>query len=255
MTDQGSAIPAARNGARPRLLQVEGMHNVRDVGGYPVFGGGTTRWGVLFRGGTLGGLPEGTRAQLGAIGVRTVVDLREAVEFDAVQVPEMAGAPAKRDNPIFRDRKFAALSSELEPLYLQILELCAAEIVSAIGLLATPGALPAIVHCSAGKDRTGLVIGLTLSAVGVPDEVVTQDYGRTEEHLTDELRQHIAAKGAKLGIDAQRIALLMGSPPRVLQSVLDVIRHEFGGAEGYLLTHGLPQSALDCLREQLVDPA
>ncbi|WP_019873439.1 tyrosine-protein phosphatase [Sporichthya polymorpha] len=228
------------------------MHNFRDVGGYPV-AGGTTRWGVLYRAGTLHGISEATRAQLTGLGIRTVVDLRETVEAGDAPAPHHAGTFARVSNPIFRQRDIVGTVTDLEPLYLQILEQCAPEIVSAIGLLASPETLPAVVHCSAGKDRTGLVIGLTLSAIGAADEVVAQDYGLTEEFLTGELRTHIAAKSEQLGISTQKLVTLMGSPPRVLQATLDALRGRFGGAEGYLLAHGLRPESLDVLREALIE--
>jgi protein-tyrosine phosphatase len=252
MRSDHSVVPGCHARDPSRLIEVEGMHNFRDVGGYPV-AGGTTRWGMLFRGGTLRGISQPALDQLARLGVRTVVDLRETVELDEVPLAQRAGGFARLSNPIFRERTFISTGGNLEPLYHQILEQCAAEIVSAIELLARPGALPAVVHCSAGKDRTGLVIALTLSALGVSDEVVSQDYGLTEELLTEEIRTHIFAKSEKLGISAQKIVTLMGSPPRVLQAILAGLRHQSGGAEGYLLAHGLRTQALDALREALID--
>lgn len=250
-----AAIPGARRSdGGSRFVAVEGMRNLRDIGGYPVDGGGTTRWGLLFRSGALGELTPAAREQMAALGLRTIVDLRE--EDEVADLPSLAlpeGIAGHR-NPVFRDRLALPELRDLQQMYEQILEVAAAEIVAAVELLAAPGALPGLVHCSAGKDRTGLVIALLLSALGVPDAIVAEDYGRTAETLTGEYRERIMAKAILLGLNPERAAGLMGSPPEVMRVILATVRDQYGGAGGYLLAHGCPPAALPSLREQIVDP-
>jgi protein-tyrosine phosphatase len=251
-----NSIPGARGGPEDlsrRLRRVEGLHNLRDLGGYPVAGRGHTRWGVLFRGGVLGGLSPDTEAQISALGVRTVVDLRDEDELIAPQLDETASVTAHR-NPIYIARLGIYEVETLEALYRQILTVCAAEIATATEMLAAPGALPGLVHCSAGKDRTGLVIGILLSALGVPDEVVAEDYARTEELISPEDRARMMARAVSLGLSADRAEMLMGSPPHVMQFSLDLIRETHGDARAYLLAHGVRPESLDTLRNALVDP-
>ena len=251
-----SSIPGAR-GAKDdpgrRLRRVAGLHNLRDLGGYPVAGGGHTRWGVLFRGGVLGGLSPDTEAEMTALGLRTVVDLRDEDELVAPQLDESAALTAHR-NPIYIARVGVYEAETLEALYRQILTVCATEIATAAEMLAAPGALPGLVHCSAGKDRTGLVIGILLSALGVPDEVVVEDYARTAEVISPEDRARMITKGLSLGLTKERAEMLMGSPPHVMQASLDVIRELHGGARSYLLANGARPESLDALRVALVDP-
>lgn len=249
-----AALPGARQSdGGARFVAVEGLRNLRDIGGYPVDGAAITRWGLLYRSGALGELTSTSREQMAALGLNTVVDLRE--DDEVADLPSVA-LPVGIDghhNPVFRDRLSLPELRDLEQMYAQILEIGAAEIVAAVELLAAPGALPGLVHCSAGKDRTGLVIGLLLSALGVPDAIVAEDYGRTAEVLTGEFRDRIMAKAIVLGLNPERAAVLMGSPPEAMHAILATVRDQYGGAGGYLLAHGCSPAALSRLREQIVD--
>jgi protein-tyrosine phosphatase len=250
------AIPGARgsaDGKSGRLRTVAGLHNVRDLGGYPVAGGGRTRWGLLFRGGVIGALSPTTEDDLIALGLRTVVDLRDDEELVAPQLDDTAAVTARR-NPIYLDRIGVHEAESLEVLYGRILTLCAGEIAGAVEALAAPDALPGLVHCSAGKDRTGLVIGILLSAIGVPDAAVVQDYARTAELITPADRERMLRRARGLGMSAQRAEMLMGSPPHVMQASLDAMRESHADARSYLLAHGVAPESLDALRAALVDP-
>jgi protein-tyrosine phosphatase len=251
-----SSIPGARASAEDpsgRLRLVAGVHNLRDLGGYPVSGGGRTRWGLLFRGGMIGALSPTTEAEMIELGLRTVVDLRDDEELVAPQLDETATVTAHR-NPIYLERIGAYETESLEALYGQILTLCAAEIAASVEALAAPEALPGLVHCSAGKDRTGLVIGILLSAIGVPDEVVVEDYARTEELITATDRERMLRRAQQMGLSPERAEMLMGSPPHVMHASLDAMRETHADARSYLLAHGVAPESLDALRAALVDP-
>ncbi len=236
----------------PRFVVVEGLHNLRDVGGYAVTGGGTTRWGLLYRGGALEDLGAASHARLAGIGLRTIVDMREDTELADLPASVFPAGVAAHRNPLYRARISLADMDSLEEIYLEILRICGPEIAAVLEVLAAPDALPALVHCSAGKDRTGLVIGLLLSVLGVPDEAVAQDYGITETVWTDSERERMTRKGLAMGAKATRIKELMGSPPAVLHATLAWLRAEYGSVEAYLLAGGLRPESLATLRERLV---
>ncbi len=170
-----SAFPAAD--APERVLPLAGARNLRDLGGYPTVDGRRTRWRILFRADGLHRLePEGRTALLAA-GVRTVVDLRRDDESREHPNP-FAGVPEVRyarislqDVPL---EQLAELSS-LEDVYRSILENGRAQVADVFRALFAPGALPGVFHCTAGKDRTGIIAALVLSAAGVPEEVVVED--------------------------------------------------------------------------------
>ena len=243
--------------ARERVLAAPGTFNLRDVGGYPA-DGGTTRWGVLYRSGGLQRLDDDGRAALVATGLRTVVDLREQAELDAdpdalegtgltsLHVPVYQGATGHLT-------ELPAVPT-LDQLYLLMLRDCAPGLVAAVRELARPDALPGLVHCAAGKDRTGLVVALVLSALGVPDDVVAEDYGLTSQHLPAELFAVTTVPDDD--VDPERAALLRAiyreSPPAVMRAVLAALRSEHGGAGAYLLASGLTAQELEHLRAALV---
>lgn len=237
---------------RPRFVVVEGLHNLRDVGGYDVAGGGTTRWGLLYRGGALDDLGTASHEPMAGIGLRTIIDMREDTELDELRASVFPAGVAAHRSPLYRGRISIAGMDSLEEIYLEILSLCGPEIAAVLELLAAPDALPALVHCSAGKDRTGLVIGLLLSALGVPDDVVAQDYGITETAWSDDERERMVRKGLAMGARATRITELMGSPPAVMHATLAWLRSEYGSVEGYLLAGGLRPESLAVLRQRLV---
>ena len=240
---------------RPRFVTVAGLHNLRDVGGYPVAGGGTTRWGLLFRGGALEDLGADSHEHMDAIGLRSIVDMREDNELRGLPASVFPASVTNHRSPLYRGRLSIAAMENLDEVYRAILELCGPEIAAVLEVLAAPGGLPALVHCSAGKDRTGLVIGLLLSALGVSDAIVAQDYGITESAYSDDERERMIRKGLEMGANATKIDELMGSPPAVMQATLNWLRTECGSVEGYLLVSGLRPESLAALREALVEPA
>ena len=85
------------------------------------------------------------------------------------------------------------------------------------GILAQPEALPALMFCSAGKDRTGLVVALTLAAVGVPDEEIVADYVLTERAMANGFRAVIEKRAVAAGISEQEIAVKVGAPPELMR--------------------------------------
>ncbi len=236
------------------FLAVEGLHNLRDVGGYPTADGGTTRGGLLLRGGALGDLTA-SGPLLADLGIRMVVDLREDRELVGLPDSVLPDALALHRNPLYGGRIRLGEIDELADLYTQILERCADQVVAAIEVLAGEDALPALVHCSAGKDRTGLVVGLLLSALGVPDDVVAEDYARSEEAYVGELRERTMRKGIALGAKEDRIEELMSCPPELMHTVLADLRAAHGSTEGYLVAGGLRVESLTALRERMVEPA
>lgn len=237
---------------RPRFVVVAGLHNLRDVGGYAVDGGGTTRWGLLYRGGALEDLGAASHEPMAGIGLRTIVDMREDTELEDLPPSLFPAGVTGHRNPLYRGRISIAEMDTLEEIYREILAVCAPEIVAVLELLAGPDALPALVHCSAGKDRTGLVIGLLLSALGVSDDLVARDYGITESAWSDDERERMVRKGLAMGAKATRIDELIGSPPALMHAILAWVRSEYGSAEGYLLAGGLRPESLDSLRDRLV---
>jgi protein-tyrosine phosphatase len=231
---------------------VRGAVNFRDVGGLPARGG-TVRRGMLFRSGNLARLkPAGTRA-LSALGIRNIIDLRDD--------DEVAHAPSRLDGvdarvtrlPLFLGSVESFFSNDvsLADLYRSLIDDSAATIVQAVRGIAE--GTPVLVHCTVGKDRTGVTIAVALAAAGVDERAVVADYARTEKLLPAERNRKVVARLKALHPDAVHLEeLATRSPAPVMEGMLAHIDAQHGSAAGYLLDSGLEPEAIDALRGRLI---
>ena len=234
-----------------RLLPLSGVFNARDIGGYET-PAGPIAWGRLFRTAGLDLLDDDDRALLAERAIRTVVDLRRdderterpsalgALSVSVVHVSITSGAPAD----------FTEIP-DLDTVYRSMVASSGPALAAAVTALAEPGALPAIVHCTAGKDRTGVVIALVLALAGVADETIVADYAVSASLLGEAFAQRLAEADADA---VERLAPLLGSPPELIGSVLAEIRATHGDVERFLVHHGMSPDVPARLRLALVEP-
>jgi len=248
-TSLDDAAIEALVGAPQRRLEATGVLNLRDVGGYPA-AAGPVPWGRLLRSDALHRIDAAGVARLASIGVRTVVDLRTNVE--AEHAPSaLGGLSARREHISLLQGDLASLPADLPAIYRYLIEDRGPAIAAAIGVLAAPGALPALVHCSAGKDRTGIVIALVLDVAGVPDQVIAADYALTARFLDPDAAAAIGHLQSSTGLGESLARPLLGSPPELILDALRRVRAAHGSAEGYLRANGLTTAQLDGLRAAL----
>ncbi|WAP51461.1 tyrosine-protein phosphatase [Arthrobacter sp. ATA002] len=228
-----------------------GLFNFRDAAAGT--GGPGLRRGLLFRSGALSGLDAAGLAELAAARIATVVDLREPAE--AAAAPDIVPAGTRVLNvPLYRGS--IPVSEPIETVYRLLLRNCAPALTSAVGEVIRNLDDGVLVHCAAGKDRTGLVIALVLDAAGAPRSAIVEDYSRTEAALPDSFRQAVLARLGGLITDSAEMAtavrLHLASPHEVLDRALqDVAAESFEGETGaaaYLLRHGLGRDLLDRAR-------
>jgi len=242
---------AALTEADGRRIELAGVLNLRDVGSYPVTGGGSVRWRALLRSDALHQLDRGGLSVLAGLNLRTVLDLRTQPETQAA--PSMLdGLGARVTHVSILRGDLQALPLELEAIYRYLVGECADAIAEAIGALCAADALPALVHCSAGKDRTGIVVALVLAVLGVPDEVIAADYALSSRYLDPDSTPAIGQLQASTGLGDSLTRPLLISPPALILDVLSWVRAAGGSVEGYLLDHGLSQAQLDQLRSALI---
>lgn len=233
------------------ILDVEGVNNVRDVGGMPATGG-RIRSGVLLRSGQLAGAtPAGADALRAR--VRHIVDLRDGEEV-AAEPTDIPG-PATTHLPLFLGsvRSFFEADTSLEDLYVHLLEESGERLVAAIRIIAAGEAT--LVHCTVGKDRTGVTVALALAAVGADREAIIADYALTESQLPVERSRRIAAYIRAQHPEAvHAVALATESPASVMRALLERVDDRWGSAAGFLREHGMTEDELAALNAALVEP-
>ena len=175
-----------------RHLNLEGATNFRDLGGYPTADGRTLRWRQIFRSNHLGHLTDADVTVVRGFGVETAFDFRGVDERTAAVcvMPEIT----VRSLPI-EPTVVAALRAKLQARAL--LSADALEIMrdSYRGYVRTNthsfremfthlvnASAPSVIHCTAGKDRTGFAVALILNALGVPNQVISEDYLLTNRY-------------------------------------------------------------------------
>lgn len=240
-----------------RHLLLQGSANFRDLGGYAGVDGRTIRWKRLFRSDALAHLTEPDLATLGPIGVTTIVDLRSHDELaESGPSPLIAAHGARHRHLPFLSQSAAPVDySQLPPLselYVQMLERGAPTIKAVFELLADDATYPAVVHCAAGKDRTGVTVALVLRTLGVDDETIAADYALTGiamERILDRLR----AAGRLEQLASIRPDMFTADAATML-GFLATIDRQFGGTDQILADSGVPSGATEQLRALLLEP-
>jgi protein-tyrosine phosphatase len=243
---------------RERLIALEGAVNFRDLGGYRAGGGMRTRWRVLFRADGLGDLTEADLDVLRSLGIRTVVDLRSGDELERGRYDVDAHPVAFHHFPIIErlpdpeefDRRPGLLGSQ----YQEMLRDAGAQIVAALGVLADPDALPAVFHCSAGKDRTGVLSAMVLSLLGVDEEVVVADYALSGGAMT-RLRAKLLLKYPDSRDVIENIDEVFSADPAQMELLLDHLREQHESAGAYVAAQGGAPELVERLRASLLEPA
>jgi protein-tyrosine phosphatase len=242
-----------------RLLPLKGTFNVRDVGGYRTTDGRQVKWKTLLRGDALHGLDDEGRVHLASYGLQSSIDLREDDEraaapdrFDgevrSISVPLFSlGASTLMGETLDRTNL-----TTLEDVYRLLVHTRGEALVAAIRELADPANVPAIVHCSAGKDRTGVVIALVLAVLGVPDDVIAADFAATSLFLNEDFRLALLTRSEALRRDSTVVERMLSCEPDLILGILAEIRIEYGDIAVYLGQHGLELEELRSLRTVLL---
>jgi protein-tyrosine phosphatase len=232
---------------QPLHLDWPGLTNVRDLGGLPV-DGGAVRPGALIRSDSLTKLDPESAEVLREAGVSRIVDLRRPGE--SPEVHPFADDPTYVNLPVEDPADVKNLGSSMLDLYLEMLDVRPDLFAAAVGAIADapPGAV--VVHCAAGKDRTGLVVGLALAAVGAEPDVVAGDYALTQSRLSELVEDYLA--GIEDEAQREEIRGYQATPAAHLLRVLEHLDDRYGGAAAYLRSGGMTDEQLSALRRRLV---
>jgi protein-tyrosine phosphatase len=261
MSASGSASRRVDADDPVRILSFDGCVNFRDLGGYRTGDGHRLGWRQLFRADGLHRMTVDDDARLLQLGLATAVDLRtvdeaehrgrfpaDRVPVHYVHLPLMDILPATEELPSWREASYVAAR------YSYMVSEAAPALTRAIQVLAAPDALPAVFHCSAGKDRTGVLSALILGFLGVPDETIVEDYALSGPAMVD-LLAHLKAEypDAAEAVEEHAPAILRVMPES-MEEFLAQMRGTYGSFDA-LAEQLEVVGAVERLRGTLLIPA
>lgn len=233
-------------------MNLSGAYNFRDLGGMRARGGGVLRTGRLFRSDTLQELTDDDVARLvDELRIAFVIDLRQAAEAVEEGRGPLARLSVCYANVPLVDLDSAGAPGELTATqYLDHLE-HDPNLVVAVELVASVVHRPTVLHCAAGKDRTGVVVALALTAVGVPADTVVADYAATDEKIEAVL--HRLMRSPTYEGDLKDSAIDRHRPrPETMKAFLAQVQARYGGVTQWLAGHGFGEQDLRRLRAKLL---
>jgi len=257
-----------------RRLPLEGAVNFRDLGGYQTTDGRHVRWGMVYRSGDLVNLTVDDYRYLDSLGIRLVCDVRTDAERKrsptkwSGKQPEFLLAPIGQEKvistvtegPVQEDSSSVQQSKTAVSGYDRYVIEYAEQYGTLLRRLAA-GDLPAVEHCSSGKDRTGIFSAILLTALGVPRKTVIQDYLLTSKYLLapDTIGRTTADLQRVLGLShppgAAFVLEKMTLKPEVLDAAFVTINKNYGSFENYLrIGLRVSDSELAMLRQRLLEP-
>ena len=256
-----------------RRLPLEGAKNFRDLGGYRASDGRYVRWGMVYRSNHLVNLTPRDSDYLNRLGIRLVCDVRSdgerarAPDHWTGNAPEFFSVPIGSNlitTPTADDLKhrIASINSETKDsvrTYDYAIEY-AGQYAKILRRIAA-GDLPAVEHCTAGKDRTGVFSAILLTALGVPRDIVVQDYLLSNEYLLapDTIATTTADLQRAFGLaeppDVSTVRTIMTARPETLETTLDKISKTYGSFANYLRDGlKLSDSEVAAIRQRLLEP-
>lgn len=256
-----------------RVLTLEGGCNFRDIGGYRANDGRVVRWGKVFRAGVLSYVTDRDHEHLQSLGIRAICDLRRTEERrkEPTRWPDATAHALHWDDELAMPtlRSYAAQHPPTaDGMFLAMLDLYRGlprRMQTRIhGLLTciVNDRMPIVVHCAAGKDRTGVAIAVLLALLGVPQETIVEDYlltndvgdfeafirGRTETELGLADANHPLLA---MPLDLRRV--LLSAHRDFLLAAFDAIESEFGGLDAYANDAlGVDASTREVIRDKLL---
>ena len=260
---------------------LEGSFNFRDTGGVPLTSGGATRSGVLYRSDALSGLTPAGLEQVAATDIGVIVDFRTPMErmmapdrlpptrpYRVVELALLEGALTGLAQQAMQagapggdpDAAAAAVGEALAQLpslgalYVSMLT-HGAEAFAELARLVATGEVGVLVHCTAGKDRTGVAIALLLDGVGAERAAVVADYAASEANLSGAWADGMFAMVDAMGVPRTPTLdeLIAATPPAAIEEALAWVDREHGGSAAYLRSGGLNEAELAALRRRLTE--
>ncbi|MCP3935651.1 MAG: tyrosine-protein phosphatase [Actinomycetia bacterium] len=247
-------------------IELDGTLNLRDLGGWQADGGTVAR-GLLYRSDRLSELTDADLDRLDTLEIRTVIDLRygqEANEHPSrlwssvdnhVDVP-MAGDLANQKS--FIERAFAGEMDDISDQavgegYIEMLIRHAIDFGRAINIAVDN--TPTLFHCTAGKDRTGLLAMLMLGTLGVGQDDILHDFTLSNQYRAEVRMKALAPIFAAEGLNVETFRPAFSAPRLAMEMALEWIGREYGSPTAYVReAAGLGDDGIDRLRNRTLVP-
>jgi len=240
-------------------LVIDGLVNVRDIGGVRTADGRTIRSRQVVRSDNPKGLTEQGHVDLvTVVAPRTVVDLRMEVEVEREgytlidETVTVRNLPMHPQAGVTPEQIDAGMADNLVEDYRRQLESNASSIIGALTVIADASARPVVIHCTAGKDRTGIVTALLLDLLGVDHDTIVADYHVTAGNMATILERIRSAHVYQDNGLASAPMWIFEAQPETMQEFLSHVSDQYGGAEGYVVAKGMSPAAVERLRAELL---
>jgi protein-tyrosine phosphatase len=239
-----------------RHIPLEGAVNFRDLGGYETTDGRQIRWRTLFRADGLSRLTDQDRAAIRQLGVATVIDLRSSDEVAGGRFPVEDIPVGFHHFPLLEEvpdpDQFTYTPGLLASSYRTMTRDAGPQIAEILSIIARRHAHPVIVHCTAGKDRTGVLVAVLLGVLGVPEPTIIDDYALSGLAMAA-LRQKLIER-YPAGRDAiDRADEVFSAEPANIAGLLQTLTEEYGSIADYGAAIGVGPDVVAELRETLLD--
>jgi protein-tyrosine phosphatase len=264
-----------------RVIHLKGSQNTRDIGGYVTEGGRQVRWGSIFRSDNLSRLKPEDFEKLEAMGLKTVIDLRTSKEVESAPtvwqgenapqifnypVGESDGVWLRNQSQLLRKGRFRrqTMIDHFVSGYQAVPAVGRDSYQNLMRLVLDESNWPLLIHCTAGKDRTGIAVAMILEVLGVNRKTIMDDYLLTNEVArTQQQAEKLAAQQAKgrsttgsymntlRQPGADDYFPLVGVTPEMLSGFYDGVEKEFGSMEAYFVLLGVDKTAGQALAQKL----
>ena len=228
-----------------RNVNIPGVQNFRDLGGYKSTDTGKMiSWGMLYRSAQIDSISPGSRRELKNMGIRTIIDLRseeklhnypqlDDKEFRIVHIPIPTGNMESILQGIRKEKiKSDTIYRLVERMNRKLVANYQKEFREVFDILLNPDCYPAVIHCTSGKGRTGVVSALLLAALGVNEDVIMSDYRLSNDYFNIPKASKYAYE---LPANSQEaITTIYSAKEDFLNAAKDQIESEYGSIQGYL---------------------
>jgi protein-tyrosine phosphatase len=242
-----------------RVLTLDGCFNFRDLGGYETVDGRSVRWRRLFRADGPHALTDADARTLGGLGIATIIDLRTIDEteqrgrwHDHLARAAYHHLPMTDVLPDEAEMMKWVEAAHIGDHYGKIASRGTNAIAASLRLLGDDTTFPAMFHCSAGKDRTGVLAAIVLGLLGVPDETIVDDYALSREAM-ERMWVWLRANATDPEQLDRYAPAVRSAEPLTMRVFLDGLREEYGSFERYAAALGLGDADVDALRAALLE--